>query len=331
MPWVNSRANGSRRSVGRDAEVGQRLGEEAGVHQVEDGVLDAADVLVDRHPPLDRRPGRTARPRSTGRRSAGSTRTSRRRCPWCRSRGPPGRRRSGTSCAGSPRGSLQRRLARGQELDVVGRERPAAGRRARARRRGRGSRRSGSGSPRTAGGDSSQSRRRKLTLRSPMPCSSSHSMALALASATPRPSSHSLLMAGPVAHVRLAVEVVGRLDGADDRQAVGLGEVPVALVLAGHGHDRPGAVGRPARSRRGRSARGSPVNGLTAYGARWRRPASSSAPSDDSRSISLVLRAWSTNASTSARCSSVGDRRRRAGARAPARRRSCRSWCRAGW
>ena len=36
--------------LGRHAQVGQRLGVEAGVHQVEDGVLDAADVLVDRHP-----------------------------------------------------------------------------------------------------------------------------------------------------------------------------------------------------------------------------------------------------------------------------------------
>ena len=32
------------------AEVGERLGEEARVHQVQDRVLDPADVLVDRHP-----------------------------------------------------------------------------------------------------------------------------------------------------------------------------------------------------------------------------------------------------------------------------------------
>ena len=47
----------------------------------------------------------------------------------------------------------------------------------------------------------------------------------------------------PVAGVGLAVEVVGGLNGANDGQTVGNGEVPVALVLAGHGHDRPGAVG----------------------------------------------------------------------------------------
>ena len=45
-----------------------------------------------------------------------------------------------------------------------------------------------------------------------------------------------------VADVRLTVEVVGRLHGADDRQLVGLRELPVALVLAGHRHDRAGAV-----------------------------------------------------------------------------------------
>ena len=38
------------------------------------------------------------------------------------------------------------------------------------------------------------------------------------------------------------VVVVGGLHGADDRQVEGLGEVPVALVLAGHRHDRAGAV-----------------------------------------------------------------------------------------
>ena len=37
-----------------DTQVGQRLGEEPGVHQVEDGVFDAADVLVDGQPVVDR-------------------------------------------------------------------------------------------------------------------------------------------------------------------------------------------------------------------------------------------------------------------------------------
>jgi hypothetical protein len=47
---------------------------------------------------------------------------------------------------------------------------------------------------------------------------------------------------GAVPDVRLAVELGGRLDGADDRQVVRHGEVPVALVLARDGHDRARAV-----------------------------------------------------------------------------------------
>ena len=48
IPWAKRLANGSWTSS--VAEVGQRLGEEARVHQVQDRVLDAADVLVDRQP-----------------------------------------------------------------------------------------------------------------------------------------------------------------------------------------------------------------------------------------------------------------------------------------
>ncbi len=77
--------------------VVQHLREEARVEQVQDGVLDAADVLVDGQPVVDdllvpRPPRRSAR-----RRSGGSTRTSRRTCPSCPSRAVPGRRTSGRS------------------------------------------------------------------------------------------------------------------------------------------------------------------------------------------------------------------------------------------
>ena len=44
-------------------------------------------------------------------------------------------------------------------------------------------------------------------------------------------------------HVGLAVEVVRGANGAHDLATVSGGEVPIALVLAGDGHDRPGAVG----------------------------------------------------------------------------------------
>ena len=44
-----------------------RAGEEARVEQMQDRVLDAADVLIDRQPFVDRPCGRSARPRSTDR------------------------------------------------------------------------------------------------------------------------------------------------------------------------------------------------------------------------------------------------------------------------
>jgi len=47
---------------------------------------------------------------------------------------------------------------------------------------------------------------------------------------------------GTVADVGLAREVGGRLHRPHDRQAVDLGELPVALVLPGHRHDRAGSV-----------------------------------------------------------------------------------------
>ena len=46
----------------------------------------------------------------------------------------------------------------------------------------------------------------------------------------------------PVAGEGLALEVLRGLHGPDHGQVEDLGEVPVALVLAGHGHDRAGAV-----------------------------------------------------------------------------------------
>ncbi len=46
-----------------------------------------------------------------------------------------------------------------------------------------------------------------------------------------------------VTDVGLVAPILWGLDGANDRQPVGPGEIPVALVLAGHGHDGAGAVG----------------------------------------------------------------------------------------
>ena len=58
MPWVNRPANGS-----FDADVTGLLhgaGEEARIKQMQDRVLDAADVLVDRQPVVRGRSDRSA-------------------------------------------------------------------------------------------------------------------------------------------------------------------------------------------------------------------------------------------------------------------------------
>ena len=69
-------------------QVAHHLGPEARVEQVQDGVLDAADVLVDGHPVIGARSS-TIAPALSAQASGRSTRTSRRRCPWCRSRAAP--------------------------------------------------------------------------------------------------------------------------------------------------------------------------------------------------------------------------------------------------
>ena len=87
------------------AQVGQRLAEEAAVQQVHDGVLGAAGVLVHRTPALLERAvdGGVLACAATG--SATSTRSCRRRCPWCPSRAAPGRRSWGRWWAGTTRPS----------------------------------------------------------------------------------------------------------------------------------------------------------------------------------------------------------------------------------
>ncbi len=72
-------------------EVVQHLHEEARVEQVQDRVLDTADVLIDREPVVDELAVERRVIVVRRRRSAGSTRTSRRTCPWCRSRAGPSR------------------------------------------------------------------------------------------------------------------------------------------------------------------------------------------------------------------------------------------------
>ncbi len=117
------------------SDVVQHLGEEARVQQVQDRVLDAADVLVDRQPVVDdlaleRRPRTGAGPCS-----AGSTRTSPRRCPWCRSRAGPVRRRRGRSSSTNVRVGGERALALGGVVVDLRQQDRAAGRRGPARPR----------------------------------------------------------------------------------------------------------------------------------------------------------------------------------------------------
>ena len=134
----------------RQAHVGQGPGVEAGVQQVQDGVLDPADVLVDGHPVGGRCLVDRLRRWSRDCRSARNTRTSRRRCPWCRSPARPGRHTSDRWCAGRPRRSAgaTHRSAGTRRRRAAG---PAAGPPAPERSRPPGSAPRGSGSPSNAG------------------------------------------------------------------------------------------------------------------------------------------------------------------------------------
>ena len=121
----------------------------------------------------------------------------------------------------------------------------------------------------------------------------------------PRPSSHRLLMAGPSPGVGLArpspraaatVRMMGRSNAR--------GEVPVALVLAGHGHDRPGAVGgqHVVGEVDGHRLAGERVGGV---GAGEAAPLGRGRPRSRGGRSRRCCGRVSTNASTSARCSSV--------------------------
>ena len=67
-------------------------------------------------------------------------------------------------------------------------------------------------------------------------------MIFALASAIAQAVQEAAVDRRALADVRLALEARRRLHGAHDRQVEDLGELPVPLVLAGHRHDRAGAV-----------------------------------------------------------------------------------------
>ena len=130
------------------AQVVQHLDPEAGVDHVHGRVVDPADVQVDRVPVVDAPRDRTAPRRWTGRSSAGSTRTSRRRCPSSRSRASPGRRTTGTARSPTPRPAPAEDALRLVVLDLGKDDRQLSSGTGRSRTCR--STRSGSGSPSSA-------------------------------------------------------------------------------------------------------------------------------------------------------------------------------------
>ena len=243
MPWVNSRLNGSRSVGGRHAEVGQRLGEEAGVHQVQDGVLDAADVLVDRHPVRGRVRVERHVGRSTGRQKRRkyhdeSTKVS--MVSVSRAAGPPqiGQvvcRKPSWSCSGD---------------SPVGRNSTSSG-------ASTGSWSSGTGTMPCVGAVDDRDRAAPEALARQQPVAQAVVDRAPRRCPAPRASRWPWRLAVGLAEPVEPLAVDGRArrpctprppspsGGCTVRtigQVVGLGEVPVALVLAGHGHDRPGAV-----------------------------------------------------------------------------------------
>ena len=162
-----------------------RPGEEARVEQVQDRVLDAADVLVDVHPVVG--VGHVGRRRRVRRGEAREVPArSRRRCPSCRSRAAPAPPQRGqVACAqvgcrssGLP-GLVEARRPRAAA--------PAGSRASPARRRRPGSAPPGSGSPSSAAGEMPQSRSRNLTTPSPMPRASQKAIAASTASSPVMP------------------------------------------------------------------------------------------------------------------------------------------------
>ncbi len=224
-----------------EAEVAEHLGVEARVEQVQDGVLDAADVLIHRHPVVGglavehpllvvRRAVAKEVPRGL---HEGVHRVglAPRLAPALRARGVDERGHLG-----------QRRAALARELDVVGEHdrevlfllRHHAVDRAVHDRDRR--------APVALATDAPVAQA-VVHLGHAEPVLDQPVDRLALGLGDRQPVEEAGVDLHAVARVRLAHPSRRALHGLDDRQPVLPGEVPVALVLAGHGHDRAGAVG----------------------------------------------------------------------------------------
>ena len=135
----------------------------------------------------------------------------------------------------APSGGTRRRRVRG----------PATGRRGPGRSRAASQYTTGMGQPQKRCLETSQSRSRKLTFRSPEPLLLEPFDGAVLGRRDVEPVEESAVDLDAFAGVRttpVGLPVLRRLNGAHDGQPMQGGERPVALVLGRHRHDRPGAV-----------------------------------------------------------------------------------------
>ncbi len=242
-----------------------RAREEARIEQVQDRMLDAADILIDRQPVIHRRP-RPAALRRAASRTGRNTRSCRRRCRTCRSRARPGRRRTGRRHASrSDGGRADCRAGRTPRPRAA---RPAAGP-------------AGTGNDAAGGAMDHRDRAAPVALAADAPVAQPpvrHAFAEALRlqrgdgrrlgarrrparPGTPndRPCPARYRPSSPIAN-RCGVGA-GRQHHGRHRQAVGAGELQIALVVRGaaehgaravlHQHE----IGDPDRERRARDER----------------------------------------------------------------------------
>ena len=224
----------------------EELVPEPRIEQVERGVLHAAVVPVHGRPVVQPLRGSPGPGRCAGRCSAGSTRTIRPTAAWCRSRASRGPPHFGQVVLTQSVISGQRRFARSRWSGIA---RPPAA--------VSGSSLSGSGDPAALRAIHDRDRLAPVPLAREDPVAQlelhgGDAVALALDDLG---HFHDGLV-GPQAVERAGVDERALLDvrkrrlgdvaagdDLDDGQAVFARETPVALVVAGHGHDRAGAVG----------------------------------------------------------------------------------------
>jgi hypothetical protein len=227
-------------------DIAHHLGEEARVDQVQNGVLHAADVLVDREPVgdlrrIERRGGRSA-DRSSGR----NTRTNRRTCPWYRSRARR-RRRTSDSSRSRIRALFERRAALAGDLTFSG-STTGSWSPARAPRRISGNGSPESACPNSAGREMPQSLMRNVMAALPKPSASAWRPCAARFFAG-QPGPFAGILHDAVVSVNASVMVAPSASSPSTGRITGRSAMPylraefeIALIVRGHGHDGAGAV-----------------------------------------------------------------------------------------